>query len=365
MEYAGENIGKSYDNSRGYSVNREEFDSSLFSNSYYSVYDCWNVEQISSKKWQMGTQGGTYHYSYKTFLNQLSLIFSSGDISVNDYILTAEALQSYCEAYDKSFEKGHLQINEHDFSADLFADEVDEGRTRGYNLREFDITNPDDYWDIRSYDSTHNWWQKFKDYGFGTITTNDDYSDISPIQMLKAEDFLVSNVADHLKIHKDDVSKLRDYYNNCVADKNEDGKPDNAVFLFRYAQTDYEAHDVTVKELSSGNTTSAELRQGTQFFDFDILTMTFNKAGELTTLGVVSSPVDHWTAYTPSIEAKNPDWWEWLKRIISFFLIILLIIVLAVLIPPLGSLLLTIIILPLKLLSWLLRQIGKLFKKKE
>lgn len=302
----------------------------------------------------------------------LPLLFSTNGRSISDFVLTAQKLQSYCETYDKSFEKGHLQINEHDFSADLFADEVDEGRTRGYNLREFDITNPDDYYDLKSYDSTHSWWDKFFDYGFGGkyITTSDSYSDIPPIQMLNDDDFAGSNIANYLKINPDDISKLRDYYNNCVADKNGDGKRDNEVFLFRYASTDYWAeyisarntHDATLKGLHDN---IGEVRQGTEFFDFDILTLTFNKSGNLTTLGVVSSPVDHWSDYTPGIYPEYPDWWEWLKRIISFFLIILLIIVLAVLIPPLGSALLALVALPFKALGWLFRQVGKLFKKKE
>lgn len=295
----------------------------------------------------------------------LPLLFYTNGINFNDYILTAERLQSYCETYDKSFEKGHLIINEHDFSADLFADEVDEGRTRGYNLREFDITDPDDLWQINSYDSSHNWLDKFFDYGFGTITTNDDYKDILPIQQLKAEDFAVSNVADYLKVNPDDISKLRDYYNASIKDNDNDGKPDNEVFIFRYAMTDYMAQDIYAGDIGGHSTVCGEVRQGTQFFDFDILTMTFNKSGALTTLGCVSSPVDHWSAYTPSIEAKTPDWWKWLKKILAGFLAILLIVLVAVLFPPVGAFLIQVVVLPFKALGWLFRKIGKLFKKKE
>ena len=206
-----------------------------------------------------------------------------------------------------------------------------------------------------------------------SIKTNDDYADTLPIQMLKAEDFTVSNVADHLKVNPDDVNKLKDYYNASVKDGNKDGKPDNAVFLFRYAQTDYWAQDLDIYDYVNGkgyyhvnykpnDTHIGEVRQGTQFFDFDILTMTFNKDGDLTTLGCVSSPVDHWTGYTPSIEPTTPDWWKWVKLALGLIVAVLLIVLLyPILSPILGFIvdgLLWLITAPFKAL-------GKLFKRKK
>lgn len=353
LEYAGQYIGESYDSSRGYSVYYYEthsggWGSASHEDCYYKY--CWNVEQ---------TGGGSLQWThYSDFLGSLSLVFNSNNISVNDYVLTAEILQNYCENYNKSYFNGHLTFNEHDFSADLFSASVDDGRTRGYNLREFDISDPDDLWQINSYDSTHNWFNKLHDYGFGVITTNDDYSDVLPIQMLTSEDFAVSNIADYLKVNSTDVDKLRDYYYSSVADKNNDGKPDNAVFLFRYSQTDYWAVDARVKELSTGNVAFGELRQGTQFFDFDILELTFNKDGDLTTFGCVSSPVDHWTGYTPSIEAVYPDWLKWLKIALGLIVAILLIVLLYPFIIPVLSVVGKVVTAPFKAL-------GKLFKNKK
>lgn len=332
LEYAGENIGESYDESRGYSIyNREDELTWLLGSEIMHYYSyCWNIDQTKFK--------GEYNFSSELdhFLSSLPLVFSSGDISVDNYTLSAETLKTYCEQYDKSYNNGHLQFNAHNFSADLFMNSVDDGRTRGYNLREFDISNPDDLWQINSYDSNHSWWHKLWDYGFWAPTTDDGYADVLPIQMLKAEDFAVSNVADHLKINPDDVNKLKDFYNSSVKDGNNDGKPDNAVFLFRYALTDYWAQDVVVTNAGDIYTKepSAELRQGTQFFDFDILTMTFNKDGDLVTLGCVSSPVDHWSAYTPSIEGKEPDWWKWLMLALGLLLAIIIIVLLWPILGP-------------------------------
>ena len=368
IPFVGQKISSGFNSSYGLSLYNMDSESHWGGGMGGVDYDyiwSWNADLTDAP-----FGDSTYNSAYKETL--ISLLFYTNGIAISDYTLTAKNFEQYCISYDKSFEKGHLFVNEHDFSADLFLDEVDNGRTRGYNLREFDITNPDDYWDIRSYDSNHNWWDKLLDYGFGSITTSDDYRDISPIQMLKTEDFLVSNVADHLKINKNDVETLKDYYNSSVADNNGDGKPDNAVFLFRYAQTDYWADYLggyRGDNQSSKTKNIGEVRQGTQFFDFDILSLTFNKQGKLTTLGVVSSPVDHWSDYTPGIYAKYPDWWSWLKdwggRILSAILVISLLVVICVFIPPVGTVLVQIVTLPFKAFGWLFKQFGKLFKKKE
>lgn len=330
--YRGVKITEDYDRSRELSLNNKDY---FYVGGYgasVSRYQySWNAE--------LGTSGASSYFSdYIDTL--LPLLFDTNGIPVGDYVLSASALQNYCETYTKSFEKGKIDIGHgRTLSADLFMDSVDDGRIRGYNLREFDISNPDDFWQINSYDSSHNWLDKLKDYGFGSITTNDDYSDILPIQMLKAEDFAVSNIADHLKINSDDVNKLKNYFNASISDKNNDGKPDNAVFLFRYAQTDYWAEDLHVFDIINKKNyfDIGTVLQGTQIFDFDILTMTFNKNGELTTFGVVMSPVDHWTSYTPPINPTYPDLLSIIKKIFAALAIIALIVIVILLLIPILS----------------------------
>ncbi len=234
------------------------------------------------------------------WLEELDLLFYTGGIEITDYNLSASTLQKYCEEYNTSYNDGHITFNEHDFSADLFTDSVDSGRTRGYNLREFDITNPDDYYNLKSYDSTHNWFQKFLDYGFGTINTSDEYLNVAPIEMITDEHIASNDISNVLKIHSEDINRFKNFYNDSV-------KADKSVFIFHYAFIDY------YSAVIDSHRDSTALRQGTQFFDFDILTMTFNKDGDLTTLGCVSSPVDHWTGYTPAIRPTEPDWLKWVK----------------------------------------------------
>ena len=252
-----------------------------------------------------------------------------------------------------------MQFNNKDYSADLFDDSVDEGRTRGYNLREFDISNPDDFWDIHAYDDTHSWWDKLWDYGFGSITTDDSYRDIKPIEMVTPELMAQSDLANTLFINPDDVETFTDYYNSV--------KDDCEVFLFRYAVTDYWAEDLSVFEINSGEYGThhdgvGELRQGTQFFDFDILEFTFNKEGVYTVIPVVSSPIDHISGYTPSVEPDDLDWWKILLAVLA--LIVLLIIFMPIL-PYVIKAVVWVILLPFKLIGWIIKSISDAVKKRK
>lgn len=358
--YSGIKISEDYDRNRGLTLHNSDYFYSGGIGGSVSFYQyTWNEQLAPSGI------GGTHVYSSEYIDTLLSLLFYTGGISVDDYTLLPETLQQYFETYNKSYVNGHLTFNAHDYSADLFTDSVDAGRTHGYNLREFDISNPNDYWNIHSYDDTHSWWDKLWDYGFGSITTDDTFLDIAPIQMVTPQDMAVTDLATHLKINPADVGNFRKYYNSV--------KSKCEVIIFRYAMTDYWAEDLHVYDIMNNenfpynnmgkhNPHVGEVRQGTQFFDFDILTMTFNKKGALTTLGCVSSPVDHWTGYTPSVEPEYPDIWKILKIMLGIIIgIVIFVICVPVLAPILGVAFKTI----LWIISAPFKSIGKLFKKKE
>lgn len=291
----------------------------------------------------------------------LPLLFYTGGIALDDYTITADTLQAYCDNYTKSYEKGHLQFGEHDYSADLFIDSVDDGRTRGYNCREFDISNPDDYYNLKSYDSTHNWLQKLGDFGFGSINTSDEYLNVAPIEMVTDAHIASKNISNDLKINPDDVKTFKDFYTSST-------KNDKTVFIFHYAFLDYYADVAQVYYTNDTYVCEAEIRQGTQIFDFDILTMTFNKNGVYTTLGCVSSPVDHWTGYSPALRSSF-DWLKLVKIILAILAVILLLVLLYPVISPiLGFIvkgLLWLITAPFKAIGALFKGIGKAANKRK
>lgn len=348
LKYSGVKIDENYDRNRGYILNY-----------YKTVMQGYN-EYGWSWNGDLHPTGINVTVS-KDIEKLLPLLFYTGGVDIKDYTLSSSKLEQYFKDYKNSYDKGHLLINGgHDYSADLFADNVDDGRIKGKNERTFDISNLNDLWNIKSYDNTHNWWNKFLDYGFGKIATNDDFKDVLPIQMIKPEDMSNSNLSNYLKINSEDVSRFKDYYNDSV-------KKDKTVFIFRYAQTDYFATDLTCFSINEGKngtnySNTADLRQGTQFFDFDILEMTFNKKGVYSVIPVVSSPVDHISAFTPPIEADGRDWW---KTVLMVLALIIILIVLAPILPIIFQLLIWIILLPFKLISAMFKEIGKVGKSQK
>lgn len=335
--YVGKDIGEEYNSSRGYSLG---YYKSV--NPGSNIYGwSWNAELVKS---------GVNVTLSEDIESILPLLFYTNGVKVDDYVLSSKTLESYINNYTKSYHKGHLTFNNHDYSMDLFDDTVDNGRTKGYNLREFDIGDPQDYWNIKSYDDTHSWWNKLWDYGFGSIKTDDDYRDVPPIQMITAEDMAVKDLSTHLKINPDDVENFKKFYNR-VKDKQE-------VFIFRYALTDYYAVDLNIYDIANKigynagigvyDKHIAELRQGTQFFDFDILEFTFNKEGVYTVIPVVSSPVDHISGYTPSVEAKHTNW---VLLILILIGLVILLIILAPVLPYIIRFVIWLVCLPFRAIA--------------
>ena len=347
----GVQISEEYDRSRGWTLHNADY-----------TYTPGGMGGVSVYQWSWNGQlnnGGLNPVYSEDADTLLPLLFYTGGMDVNEYVLLPETLQAYLESYDKSYVNGALTFNGHEYSADLFDDGADEGRTKGYNLRTFDIGDPADYWDIRSYDDTHTWWDKLRDYGFGSIRTDDSFTDIPPIQMLTEQDFAVRDIAEHLKINPEDVSVLQDYFHAV--------KADSEVFLFRYAVTDYWAEDLSVFEIHNGEYGThhngvGEIRQGTQFFDFDILEFTFNKDGVYTVIPAVSSPVDHISGYTPSIEPEDSDWWKWIAAAV---LLVLLILLLFPLLPYLVKGLVWLVLLPFKGIAALCKAIKNAVVKRK
>ncbi len=357
-KYNGVSISDKYDSSRGFTLHNRWYHSINNPGSVYATYQySWNVDLTPDGVYQPHIQKSDYVDTI------LPLLFYTGGAKVDDYTLLPEMLQERFDIYNKSYVNGHLTFNGKDYSADLFTNSVDKGRTRGYNLREFDIGNPDDYWDIHSYDDTHSWWNKLWDYGFGSIETDDTFLDVPPIQMVTPQDMAVSDLATHLKINADDVDNFRKYYdkvkNNCE------------VFIFRYAVTDYWAEDLTVYDIENDklypydthgehNPHVGEVRQGTQFFDFDIIEFTFNNEGVYTVIPVVSSPVDHISGYTPSIEPQGHDWW---KIILAVLAVILLCVLLAPILPYIVQAIIWVLLLPFKIIAAIFNGIKKATSK--
>jgi len=297
--------------------------------------------------------------------NLVYLFNLTGDIE-------SEILKEYIYTYYSKYTTygGNLNIKENTVSEDLFIDGVDAGRIRGYNLAEIDTDN---HFDMLSYDSSHNWIDQLKEYGLSSFWGNDenlsdDYYDINPIYKVTDSDLsgTDSDISARLLIREKDVSNFRTYYNQ----QKSIGK---STYLFRFAMTDYLSGEMTIREHSTGHTVVADsyVAQETVFLDFDIIQLTFNKAGVYKVIPVVSSPIDIINSVTSPLTPSgcnsiNSDSLKWIILIIIIVaLLILLFPVLPYLFKGIFHLLLLLLLLPFKILKWIIKQLSKKSKKRK
>ena len=203
----------------------------------------------------------------------------------------------------------------HGFANYLFTSDVDEGRTYGEQEHTFYADEP---FDLLTFNATASGWDKFLlgwqqfwsfgkpdyDWGIGNAT-------VDPIKRVTDADFSGTEEinADNLLVHDLDYGTFKAYY---------DAHKEDAVYLLRFAVTDYYAAQATVVtdaewwnpgSWGSGtlDTTSTYMARETVFLDFEIIELTFNKDGNLTVLPVVMSPIDIISGIDPPAYAGF-DW---------------------------------------------------------
>ena len=254
-------------------------------------------------------------------------------------------LTDWIYGYRNTLGHGYIDCNGRLISRDLFEDTVDEGRTMGYNDKTVDLT---DTFDLNSYDSNHSWWDKLWDYGFSWPSTDGDYTDVAPICLLQTSDLAGSEaeVASRLLVNEDDLTALKAYF-MVETLKN------NAVFLFRFANTDYYSAPAFRKGMTGSiANTDTYIAQETVFLDFDIIELTFHKEGAYHVIPVVAGPVDIINGLQPP--ATSFAWW---KTLLALLFLLLLVVVLLPLVPYFVRGIVWLVMLPFRLIGSLVRQV--------
>lgn len=254
--------------------------------------------------------------------------------------------------YSNNLNHGYIDCNGRKISKDLFEDDVDSGRDMGYNDKTIDLG---DTFDLNSYDSSHNWWNKFWDYGFSWPDTSEQYSDVAPIYELKESDLSGSDadISKRLLINSDDVDELKDFFD--ATEKN-----DERVILFRFANTDYYCAPAFAPHVQNITKTDTYVAQQTVFLDFDIIELTFNKDGVYHVIPVVSSPMDIVNGFTPP-----PPKFEWWKVILALLILVLLFVLIYPILPHVISFVIFIFKWVVKIILLPFKMIGKAFKRKK
>ena len=288
-------------------------------------------------------------YSPKVDLDSVFKFLYSDPIAGD---VSSTAVKEYIYNYKNSLGNGYIDCNGREISVDLFESYVDEGRTMGYNDKTIDLS---DTFDLNSYDSTHNWWDKLWDYGFSWPATNGDYKDVAPIYEIKASDLSGSDkeISERLLVNSDDVMGLKEFYEK-------ETKAGSRVILFRFANTDYYSAPAFTPNTTSINDTDAYVAQQTVFFDFDIIELTFNKDGEYRIIPAVSSPTDIINGFTAP--AEELQLW---RLILGLLFVVLLVLFLSPALPYVISLIVFVTFLPFKLLSLLFKAVKKKRNKED
>lgn len=248
-------------------------------------------------------------------------------------------VQDWIYSYTNDLGNGYIDCNGRKISKDLFEDTVDEGRTMGYNNVNVDLQ---DTFNLKSYDSNHSWWDKLMDYGFSWPKTNGDYTEIAPIYVLEEDDLNGNSetVAERLLVDKDKVDELKTFYST-------ETKKGNKVVLFRFAQTDYYSAPAMRSGYSGSlDNTDTYVAQQTVFLDFDIIDLTFHKAGVYKVIPIVSSPTDIINGFDPPARELN-----WGRLLLAILLLVLLVVLLIPFFPTIFNAIIWFVTLPFKLVA--------------
>ena len=288
---------------------------------------------------------------YSEKANSLDGVFAFFTDTQNVGDVTSNEVLNYIYNYRGS--GALLDDNGRDISADLFEATVDGGRTRGYNDKTIDL---EDTFDLKSYDSNHNWWDKLMDFGFSWPETGGDYSDVAPIYEVKSDDLIGTkeSISKNLLVNEDDVVELQAAYAQSQL------KGEHLV-LFRFAVTDYYTQNISGKmngvEVSEKDK-NTYIATETCFFDFDIIELTFNKDGEYFVIPVVSSPIDIVSGFTAP--ADEISIW---KLILGIILGIILILILIPILPYIIRAVLWVITIPFKIVIAIFKSLKRKRKR--
>lgn len=198
-----------------------------------------------------------------------------------------------------------------------------------------------------------NWLERL----FGFSKQGDLSLEVAPIQIV--DDDNVQDLEGKLYLdnrYKTDVKKMY---------KEAKSRGDN-MYVFHFAGSDYYSDQIFCSSYANddkdvkiwGEDEGGFVCRENIFMDFDMLEMTFERDGIQTVLPVQMSPIN------VIGELQLPDDYNPSKGIPKWVIILIAIILIAIVIflcPPLLPILVRVIILPFKLLWWLLKAIGKGF----
>ena len=248
-------------------------------------------------------------------INFLHWLFPCVKVTDEDVLVTKEQLENYAKNHKGHVYESWITVGSQQISADLFQGVVDDGRTMGYNVKEFD--NTVDRFDILSYKDTHGDWQAFFDYGFWQ-PTEESREDIAPIEMVSKDNLSMTNnnLGYKYLVNSSDVNKFRTVSQTAW-------ESDQVPYIFHFAQTDYYSEAGSV--LKDGEKVAdAQRSVETVFLDFKIITLTFKTGEDYKVIPVTQDPINIYKTITehPDYDFQGEDDITMWDKILSALLLI-------------------------------------------
>ena len=228
------------------------------------------------------------------------LLAETDEIKLNQEFVSKDSMLKYYA--DMVKEKGEAAARQL-----LLTNTVDEGRK--YGKQEVTIRFDDTY-ELKNYDSNHNWFQRFLDYhifnggwnskGY-TTKTGETYGNFQPINIIDSYDDIAATPAQLAEslyfATEEEARKFKEYATDAL-------KRDEYVVLLRYAERDYYSEVMEVTPSISG---TAVVAVQTVFLDFDIIELDFKKDAETIVVPVTSSPTNGIGGIkAPQVDDTNP-----------------------------------------------------------
>lgn len=286
---------------------------------------------------ELGKTNGYPGYSFSTFDKNYRYL----EIDYNDYyypgIKPSVTKKISCLAYmfyDETIEENKASVSaeqliahieKYNYADFLFADSVDAGRVKGTQTAKIDIG---DTFNFENFSGVSDWFKNVWNSISGGEVLKKEFENVAPIYKVTAADMLITDkdeLAERLLVDVNDIDAIRVAYNEALL-RNE------SLWLFRFAVTDYYAHDITSWQDSNHKTltnTHGYYAEQTVFLDFNIIELTCEKEGVATVIPVSSAKQDITGDVTPPTDGvdANTDvnWDSLLAKLISviFVLIIL------------------------------------------
>lgn len=242
-------------------------------------------------------------------------------IKVDDIKATvpSEKVQEWAENYPVYAGDDVLTVDGRTYNANLFTDEVDDGHTRGYNVKVFDARDESQWIDLKTIDQTSDWdkfWNQFLPAG----SRDEEWviaEDVKPIEEVTPERVNASDAAvmNDLLVDSSQVGKLRSYVQTAE-------ESNKTVYMLRFSLSEYNATDLEYHpsdDWSGHDYIDFYAATDTVYLSFDIIYLGFVKNDVVTIIPVVADPVDVYPALTPTedLEKDNIPWWAYVILIVA------------------------------------------------